>query len=146
MLAAAEKPLDWSADRPVVDWQRFLALFAAAKPASASIIEKLEAVCGCYAQGGRPASPRTMRAMLRFASTAASLFESKDGMTAEQQALDRAVAQKLLPKINGSGEVYRRSLELLLGCCEDNGWRMSAERLAAILARGAENMDDYGFF
>ena len=146
MLAAAEKPLHWSADRPVVDWQRFLALFAAAKPASASIIEKLEAVCGCYAQGGRPASPRTMRAMLRFASTAASLFESKDGMTAEQQALDRAVAQKLLPKINGSGEVYRRSLELLLGCCEDNGWRISAERLAAILARGAENMDDYGFF
>lgn len=145
-LAKPEAPLDWRVREPVVDWQRFLDVFDKPNTPSASVLGKLDEACACYAGIGRPASPRTMRAMLRFAATAAALFESKDGLTAEQQALDRAVAQKLLPQINGSGEGCRRALEALLACSERNGWRMSAEHLAAMLARGAENMDDYAFF
>ena len=144
-LAAPEKPVDWSADVPIVDWRRLRAILGPGA-ASAAMAEKLDGACRLLAADGSAVSPRTMRAMLDFASAAAPLFEPKDGVSAEDEALDRAVAQKLLPKINGSGEAYRRNLSALLDFCEANRWRISAEKLVLILSLGAENMDDYCYF
>lgn len=144
-LAAPEKPVDWSADLPIVDWRRLRAILGPGA-ASAAMAEKLDGACRLLAADGSAVSPRTMRAMLDFASAAAPLFEPKDGVSAEDEALDRAVAQKLLPKINGSGEAYRRNLSALLDFCEAKRWRISAEKLVLILNLGAENMDDYGYF
>lgn len=82
-------------------------------------------------------SPRVDRAIKRYWATAKDLFESESGNDTTIIALDYAVAQKLLPKINGSGKAYRDFLDKFKELCEKNNlekaeryWQisLSAER------------------
>ena len=76
----------------------------------------------------------------------AAVFETKDGRSPLCCACDFAVAQKLLPKINGSGEAYRSALEAMRELAEERRWANSSRALERILTRGDANMGDYAFF
>ena len=61
-------------------------------------------------------------------------------------ALDYAVAQKILPKIQGNGEQYRNWLKELLGFCENNYLTVCSRIIGDIIDRGDLQMKYYQFF
>ena len=61
-------------------------------------------------------------------------------------AIDFAVAQKLLPLIDGSGEEYKKGLENLLTYLNNLELTRSSALLSSILLRGERMMDYYRFF
>ena len=94
-------------------------------------------------------SPRTDISVSRYCNVAAKLFEqSSDAARRDPSliALDYAIAQKILPKINGYGDEYSEWLKELMKKCEDNYLLRSKEIINDILTRGEANMNYYQFF
>lgn len=61
-------------------------------------------------------------------------------------ALDYAISQKILPKINGYGEEYCEWLKELMRKCEENYLIRAKEIIADIIEKGDANMSYYQFF
>ena len=94
-------------------------------------------------------SPRTELSLIRYCSVSARLFD-RDVDSAKRDpsiiALDYAIAQKILPKINGYGEDYKEWLDELRKKCEDHYLIRSKEILSDIIIKGRANMNYYQFF
>lgn len=92
-------------------------------------------------------SPRVDLTIQKYWIVASSLMEEDEyGNTPNLVALDFAVAQKILPKIIGSGDEYESWLEELKTYCDNKGLAYSAELLASIVNRGNRQMKYYQFF
>lgn len=72
--------------------------------------------------------------------------EDEYGNSSNIIAMDYAIAQKILPKINGSGDEYETWLEELEKYCDSKGMVYSAELLTSIIHRGNKEMKYYQFF
>ena len=84
-------------------------------------------------------SMRSRRAMAKFVSIGASLFDG--GRTT---AVDYAVAQKILPMVKGSGPQFRERLEELLALAAN--YPVTEGIVREILVRGDRNLNFYQFF
>ena len=91
-------------------------------------------------------SPRVDRAIRRYWAAAKNLFESESGNDTTIVALDYAVAQKLLPKINGSGKAYSEFLSKFQELCEKSNLEKSRRLLTNIIKRGETSMGYYQYF
>ena len=93
-------------------------------------------------------SARVDAAIRRYWSTAQRLFENDPnyGTDASIVALDYAVAQRILPHINGSGEKYRDRLKEIKEYCSDKNLRISAEVISEIIRNGEDSMYYFQFF
>ena len=72
--------------------------------------------------------------------------EDEYGNSPSLVALDYAVAQKILPKIIGSGDEYEAWLDDLKTFCNNKGLVYSANILGTVISRGNKNMKYYQFF
>ena len=100
----------------------------------------------CYV-GSAPAE-RVEQAVRRFCAAA-----RQEGVFSGSQeerdaaAQDCAVAQRLLPKLSGSGEEYLAALKELQQLCRDSGLNKSAGLLEQIIRRGGDSaLSYYSFF
>ena len=59
---------------------------------------------------------------------------------AREKALDFAVVQKLLPKINGYYSLYERFFESLRTLCKEYNLKMTEEAIAKIVENQKNNM------
>lgn len=92
-------------------------------------------------------SPRVDLAIQNYWTVASILMEEDEyGNTPSLVALDYAIAQKILPKIIGSGDEYEIWLEDLKVYCDNKGLTYSAELLTSIINRGNRQMKYYQFF
>ena len=91
-------------------------------------------------------SPRVERNIKEYWNVAKNLFDSEEGNDKIIVALDYAVAQKLLPKINGSGDSYLKFLEKLQDICEKNNLVKCEKHLRDIIKRGKASMNYYQYF
>ena len=94
-------------------------------------------------------SPRTEMAILRYYGVASRLFDiNSDPIKRDRGiiALDYAIAQKILPKINGYGEEYAEWLKELHKMCEENYLIRSKEIVSDIIKKGESNMNYFQFF
>lgn len=91
-------------------------------------------------------SPRVEIAIKRYWSVASSLFEKELGIEPPVVALDYAIAQKVLPKIQGHGGDYEKWLEELRGILNKNDMNMSAKIVKDIAERGVQQMKYFQFF
>ena len=92
-------------------------------------------------------SPRTELAIRHYWTIASTLME-KDELDIDPSvvALDYAIAQKILPKVQGNGEQYRNWLKELLGFCETNYLTVCSRIIEDIINRGDLQMKYYQFF
>lgn len=123
------------------DNQNFVSLNGAAKDIYEELLNKFRT-----AKIG--VSARADAAIRRYWSTAQRLFEndSNYGTDASIVALDYAVAQRILPHIDGSGEKYGDRLKEILKFCSDKNLRISAEILSDIVKNGEDSMQYFQFF
>lgn len=91
-------------------------------------------------------SPRVERSVKEYWNIAKNLFDGEEGNDKTIVALDYAVAQKLLPKINGSGDLYLKFLEKLQDICEENNLVKCERHLRDIIKRGKASMNYYQYF
>lgn len=92
-------------------------------------------------------SPRVDMAIKRYWAAASRHFEMDETKTkADIVALDYALAQRVLPKLSGSGERFEQWLEELKSLCSGYGLNMSAKLVKDMIARGNEQMKYYQFF
>lgn len=92
-------------------------------------------------------SPRVDIAIQKYWAVASKLMEEDEyGNSPSLVALDYAVAQKILPKIVGSGDEYEVWLDDLKVFCNNKGLVYSAGILSSIISRGNRQMKYYQFF
>lgn len=115
---------------------------------SPSVKSAYEEIISKLKSGKFSVSPRVDRAIRQYWVIASKpiFFESIDGADRETVALDYAVAQRLLPKISGSGENFKIWLTELKSICIKQDLNMSAQILKEMIDRGDQQMNYYQFF
>lgn len=93
-------------------------------------------------------STRADTAIRCYWSTAQKLFENdlNYGTDASIVALDYAIAQRILPHINGNGEKYGERLKDIQKFCSEKNLRISAEIISDIIKSGEDSMQYFQFF
>lgn len=91
-------------------------------------------------------SPRVIKAISRYWFTAQALFEESTETDASIAALDFAVAQRILPHINGNGQIYKEKLEKIQEFCNQKNLQMSSGILKDIIQKGIESMQYFQYF
>lgn len=131
-----------------VEWENLQAVFA---PDTSLDLDKVpddiyNGICKLFRENKFSISPRVDRAIRRYWAVAKNLFESESGNDATIIALDYVVAQKLLPKINGSGKAYSDFLGKFQELCEKSNLEKSRTVLTNIIKRGETSMGYYQYF
>lgn len=99
-----------------ITWKQFVDAFGCTNPVAFSdkIAELYKKLYNAFCSLNIRISPRTEKAIRLYWSVSQNLFDSAmDGTDPSIVALDYAFAQKMLPKINGSGDDYGNSLKTL---------------------------------
>lgn len=91
-------------------------------------------------------SPRIEGAIKRYWAAASQRFVEKDGVQPGVIALDYAVAQRILPKIDSNIDNFNAWLNAFKDICETHSLRESERLLKDIIAHGEQQMDYYQFF
>ena len=92
-------------------------------------------------------SPRAELAIRKYCKVGSGLFvSSRSGVDGPIVAIDYAIAQKILPKVQGSGSVYKKKLEEFNEVLVRNNLLKSSETLIRIIQRGDRNMQYYQYF
>lgn len=108
-----------------------------------AIVEKFNRVRTCFQEIGINFSPRIIGMIKRYCLASKSVMDLRENVYA---ALDYAVAQKILPLIDGYGEPYAEFLKKLLLECDQNTMPQCHEFIQEILRKGNLNMQYYQFF
>ena len=111
------------------------------------LAEKFENIKEIYHRVGIRFSPRITGMIKRYCIASTLVMnQDKDEYNNSYAALDYAVAQKVLPMINGYGENYYGFIEALIEECDDTTMPKCNAILKSILRNGQENMQNYQFF
>ena len=136
----------------IVSWEQLKSVFDTQEEGDLARIPKdiyENQICPGLKKLGISVSPRTDKAVKRFYNVAETLFSTdRNGTDPSIIALDYAIAQRLLTKINGSGDHYRNTLEELKNICSKSTVNLThcADILGKILAKGDSALHYYQFF
>ena len=136
---APEAPVGWDVIKTV--------FLGSSGEMPAEIKETYYKIANHFKKSGTSISPRVEMAIGRYCTVASKWMETDDlGVDPMTNALDYAVAQKLLPKIQGHGIQYKEWIEALKAICDSESLTRSSDILADIVSRGQLQMDYYQFF
>ena len=132
-----------------ITWKQFVDAFGCTNPVvfSDKIAELYKKLYNAFCSLNIRISPRTEKAIRLYWSVSQNLFDSAmDGTDPSIVALDYAFAQKMLPKINGSGDDYGNSLKTLEQLFNANHFEKCATKVKEIYERGKISMNYYQYF
>lgn len=109
----------------------------------AAISEKFNRIRSIFQNVGVGFSPRVLGMIKRYCLAGSLLMDTREN---NYVALDYAIAQKVLPMIDGYGESYQKLLEELLKECDQTTMPICCGLLTAIQRKGSNNMQYYQFF
>ena len=132
----------------IVSWQAMKELFGAREITRdrLTINQTLTDVVDHMSKMGFNMSMRVHRACEDYISAAMDLFEEDRPGAATVAAIDRAVAQKILPHIVGNGEDFEKWLGEFSGLLENYGLMKSKAEVDRIIDTGNAQMKYYRFF
>lgn len=109
---------------------------------------KLKEILTLFKDNDISVSPRVVIAISKYYSVAKKYFISEDNsLTSEEIALDFAISQKLLPKINGYGDGYIDFIEKFKKSCrKDNKETIILPKTFSILEKINENGNKLGYY
>jgi energy-coupling factor transporter ATP-binding protein EcfA2 len=151
--AGASSPLPLIYDgAELISWKAMIDLFGSSSQSIEPMPEDIGKIYDTLLTKLREAritiSTRSDGAIRRYCQIAQKLFETdvNYGNPPSLVALDYAIAQKILPHINGSGEKFGESLKQILSFLNEKNLRYSSEILAEIIQKGDDMMSYYQFF
>lgn len=108
--------------------------------------KELDEIYVMFKENNISISPRIDNMIKRYLKVACKLFDKTESTAREFVALDYAVAQKLLPKVNGYGEEYRKFLKDTEEKFDKNNMMRCKNIIDKIIKKGDANMQYYQFF
>ena len=136
----------------IIPWASFVDAFSVtdenATPLSNAAKEIYDAVLGQLKSAHITVSSRVDSAVRRYWAIAQAVFEDEleYGADASIVALDYAIAQRILPHINGGGDAFGEALRSLAKLCAERNLRISADVLNEIIRKGDDTMFYYKYF
>ncbi len=149
--ASSPLPLTYD-DTELISWKSMIGLFGSSSQSIEPMPEDIGKIYDTLLTKLREAkitvSTRSDGAIRRYCQVAQKLFETdvNYGNPPSLVALDYAIAQKILPHINGSGEKFGESLRQILDFFIEKNLRYSREILSDIIQKGDDMMSYYQFF
>ncbi|MGO5064068.1 hypothetical protein [Clostridium sp. LCP25S3_F8] len=113
---------------------------------SEEIITELEDIYKIFRENNLFISSRIDLIIKKYLNVGCMLFEETKSTAKEFVALDYVVAQKLLPKINGFGENYKKFLQQIEQKFNKNNMMKCRNIMGNIIKKGDNNMQYYQFF
>ena len=136
----------------MVSWDALMTLFNVsadnATVMTGTAKEIYDALLGKLQDAKISVSARSDAAIRRYWSVAQQIFETDEtyGTDPTIVALDYAVAQRILPHVDGSGKAFQDKLESILKLCSEKNLRHSASILSEIIQKGKDSMSYFQFF
>ena len=132
----------------LINWNLFLEAFGKKQnqQVSQGVKNLLSQIRGRFTSLGVQLSPRTLFSIENYVASASRFMEANETQTPELVAFDYAVAQKLLPTINGVGDAFKESLDELYEWLDETNLKRSSKILHSIIEQGQNGMDYFGFF
>ena len=135
----SEKPDIKSVFTDLILWsdlkKMFLPKTTDTKIESADVLEQIYEE---FSNAGIPISYRVKESIYNYVLVAQRLMIDETSANAKHQAIDYAVMQKLLPKINGNG--YKDFLERLVKICDDNRLIKTRNSIDEMLTQAEYNL------
>ena len=135
-----------------VTWDKLKSAFVQISDNELSYDEKIQKIYdslkAIIKKGGMAVSPRVEIAMRKYWNVASRLMEYDEynQIQKETVAFDYSVAQKILPKISGTGDEYSDWLQSFKSFCRLNDLKQCEDILAGIIEKGDRNFKYYQFF
>ncbi|MDE6658379.1 MAG: AAA family ATPase, partial [Oscillospiraceae bacterium] len=124
-----------------IPWKNLVEVFNTPKDDKASpLLTVREHIYELFNQHNICVSPRIELSIDKYIQVAQGIMESENGVRNHEKALDYAVLQKLLPKINGNYELYRPLFEKLKALSTENHLFMTLKAIETMEKFQEENM------
>lgn len=124
----------------IVLWSDFEKAFVFSDSKEMSLKTVAEQIYKLFDEHHLTVSPRIQQSIKKYVCVAQEIMEDEVDVTKKQKALDYAITQKLLPKINGYYKDYERLFESLTQICDENGLKMTKEALISMEDFQKQNM------
>lgn len=132
---------------PIISYEAMIKAFSPNKTdkLSEKLVNKWNKIRDIFSspECAMPLSPRNIKMVMNYCHTAERCMDYHPTILS---ALDYAVAQKVLPAINGTGDRYKTLVNKLVKECNEETMPLSAKHLARILNNGGEDIGYYRFF
>ncbi len=148
LVEAADIPIEEAEEQrnleeyPIVGFECLKKLCSQNDKLDSYIVEKFNKIANCFQSVGVKFSPRIINMIKKYCLAGKMVMNFEDN---GYVALDYAVAQKILPMINGYGE-YHTFLQELLKECDQNTMPRCYKIIEKIIKKGDANMQYYQFF
>lgn len=123
-----------------IQWKNIISTFSTPSPINESLKKVLESIYSLFEACNMPVSPRIKLGIERYVGVAQDLMEDEPSVLGREKALDYAVIQKLLPKINGYYDNYKTLFEKLVQICNESHLLMTKNAIEIIESMQEQNM------
>lgn len=123
-----------------VRFSNILNIFAKKTDVNESISNVLDNIFSLCRNCNMSISPRIQIAIKNYIAAAQINMEDETGVQAKEKALDYAILQKILPKINGYYDSYKTFFEKLTQICDENHLYMTKKAIDDIKNMQEQNM------
>ena len=103
----------------MITWKNFVEAFDKQTELNSVTQKAIKDIFKLFNDYGMTVSPRIEKGIKRYVKVAQSIMKDETDVLAREKALDFAVVQKLLPKINGYYSLYKRFFESLRDLCRE---------------------------
>lgn len=131
---------DYLSTTGIITWESFYSAFSKdteLRPITQKAINEIYEIFNAY---GMNVSPRIQLGIEKYVKAAQGIMEDENDVLAREKALDFAIVQKLLPKINGYYTLYERFFDSLKQLCTEYNLKMTEEAIIKIVDSQERNM------
>ena len=129
-----------SATTEIITWDNFVKTFSKIAELNPITQKGMKELYKLFNDYGMSVSPRTQLGIKRYVMAAQEIMEDEPNTLAREKALDFAVVQKLLPKINGYYSVYEHFFDSLKLLCKEYNLNMTEDAVMKIIDAQERNM------
>lgn len=124
----------------IITWDNFTKAFSKTAELNPITQKGMKEIYKLFNDYGMSVSPRTQVGIKKYVMAAQEIMEDEPNTLAREKALDFAVVQKLLPKINGYYSVYERFFDSLKQLCKEYNLSMTEDAVMKIIDAQERNM------
>ncbi|WP_456029114.1 AAA family ATPase [Ruminococcus sp.] len=129
-----------SVSTEIITWDNFVKTFSKTAELNSITQKGIKEIYKLFNDYGMSVSPRTQLGIKNYVVSAQEIMEDEPNTLAREKALDFAVVQKLLPKINGYYSVYERFFDSLKQLCKEYNLSMTEDAVMKIIDAQERNM------
>ena len=130
----------------LIPWDSFYEAFSSETELSSGASKLLKEVYELFNSFGMNVSPRIQLGIERYIRAAQNIMIEEEGAITSEVAIDYAIIQKLLPKINGLYSSYERFFDLLKQICKENHLKRTSEAIQKMTLDQERNMGYCQYF